>query len=341
TSDPGTRKAVLGWLLEAYQKDGAPGDNRPIPAGGPPSPPGGGSAGHDPSGRAGPGGGGADHTGGTGGGSGGGSGPDPDSGAGGSKDSSGGGDDVKKRTSGIVSTSKTPTIRPTTTTVRPTTSTRSPITSMRKPITSTSRPTPPACSVSHERPASVSPQPQSGTTTTTMPIRPSPSRRYHNVQKAVKCPHGYWLERATLSVTFSEDTSSYALITAPQHRRNTKQERTLSSEYAVQMENHGNIPVEMTDPARARFTDEVSSRNAPVPGAASLARSVQEPGLLGPSSRTQLPTLQQQHASYEPSWRHANVQELEEEGPEPQGCGSGIHRAIATDPIVESLRQQL
>ncbi|KAL2193223.1 hypothetical protein P885DRAFT_45897, partial [Corynascus similis CBS 632.67] len=51
-----------------------------------------------------------------------------------------------------------------------------------------------------------------------------------------KQPHGYWLERATVYITLSEDMSSYALG-APRRDR-TKLRRSLESDYAVQITEH-------------------------------------------------------------------------------------------------------
>ncbi|KAL2139872.1 hypothetical protein VTI28DRAFT_4530 [Corynascus sepedonium] len=51
-----------------------------------------------------------------------------------------------------------------------------------------------------------------------------------------KQPHGYWLERATVYITLSEDMSSYALG-APRRDR-TKSRRSLESDYAVQITEH-------------------------------------------------------------------------------------------------------
>ncbi|AEO68501.1 uncharacterized protein THITE_51372, partial [Thermothielavioides terrestris NRRL 8126] len=51
-----------------------------------------------------------------------------------------------------------------------------------------------------------------------------------------KQPHGYWLERASVFITLSEDMSSYAL-SAPR-QASTQPTRSLSSEYAVQFTNY-------------------------------------------------------------------------------------------------------
>ncbi|KAJ9138778.1 hypothetical protein NKR19_g7700 [Coniochaeta hoffmannii] len=53
-----------------------------------------------------------------------------------------------------------------------------------------------------------------------------------------KQPHGYWLDRASVFVTLSEDTSSYALVGPSRGKRTYRKSALLASDYAVQITDH-------------------------------------------------------------------------------------------------------